>query len=70
MKKISRSYFKVKRLILGNGKTQNGGFFPIAPAFAPLAADLIGKITGRDKKNVNKRPHQPSRQITLVSKRR
>ena len=51
MKKMSRPYFKNKRLILGSRKTQKGGFFTLAAAFAPLTADLIGKIIGIGKKN-------------------
>ena len=51
MKKMSRPYFKNKRLILGSGKTQKGGFFTLAAAFAPLTADLIGKIIGIGKTN-------------------
>ena len=50
MKKDKKPYFKKRRLILGNRRTQKGGFFPIAPVCAPLAADLIGKTTGRGKK--------------------
>ena len=48
MKKSSRLYFKNKQLILGN--TQRGFFLPIAAAFAPVAADLLGKIIGRRKR--------------------
>ena len=50
MKKVKKPYFKTRRLILGNERTQKGGFFPIAATFAPLAAYLIGKIIGRGKK--------------------
>ena len=50
MKKVKKPYFKNRKLILGNGRRQKGGFFPIAAAFAPLAADIIGKIIGRRKK--------------------
>ena len=46
MKKSSRLYFKNKQLILGN----KGFFLPIAAAFAPVAADLLGKIIGRRKR--------------------
>ena len=46
-KSSSRPYFKNKQLILGN--RQRGLFFPVAAAFAPLAANLIGKIIGRGK---------------------
>ena len=48
MKTSSRSYFKNKQLILENG--QRGFFLPIAAAFAPVAADLIGKIIGKGKR--------------------
>ena len=48
MKKSSRLYFKNKQLILGN--KQRGFFLPIAAAFAPVAADLLGKIIGRRKR--------------------
>ena len=48
MKTSSRSYFKNKQLILENGK--RGFFLPIAAAFTPVAADLIGKIIGRGKR--------------------
>ena len=54
MKKVSRPYFKNKRLTLGSGKTQKGGFFPIAAALAPLAGEVIGKIFGRCKNRANK----------------
>ena len=51
MKKVfKKPYFKDRRLILGNGRTQKGWFLPTAATFAPLAADLIGKIIGRGKK--------------------
>ena len=46
MKKVKKPYFKTRRLILGNERTQKGGFFPIAAIFAPLGADLVGKIIG------------------------
>ena len=39
MEKVSRPYFKNKRLILGSGKTQKGGFFPIPATLAPLAGE-------------------------------
>ena len=48
MKTSSRSYFKNKQLILENG--QRGFFLPIAAAFTPVAADLIGKIIGKGKR--------------------
>ena len=48
MKKSSRLYFKNKQLILGN--KQRVFFLPIAAAFAPVAADLLGKIIGRRKR--------------------
>ena len=51
MKKVKKTYLKTRRLILGNGRTQKGGFIAIAAVFALLAADLIGKIIGRGKKN-------------------
>ena len=54
MKKVSRLYFRNKRLTLGSGKTQKGRFFPIAAALASLAGELIGKIFGRSKKRANK----------------
>ena len=47
MKKVKKTYLKTRRLILGNGRTQKGGFIAIAAVFALLAADLIGKIIGR-----------------------
>ena len=47
-KSSSRPYFKNNQLILGNRK--RGLFFPLAAAFAPLAANLIGKIIGRGKR--------------------
>ena len=50
MKKFKKTYFKNRRLMLGNGRTQKGEFFSIAAAFAQLAADLIGKIIGIGKK--------------------
>ena len=68
MKKVSRPYFKNKRLILGSEKTQKGGFFPIAAALAPLAGEVIGEIFGRQKKHANKRPRQLSRKVILVCK--
>ena len=67
MKKVSRPYFKNKRLILGSRKTQKGGFFHIAAALAPFAEDVIGKIFGRGKKRANKIPCRP-RKATLVNK--
>ena len=54
MKKVSRSYFKNKRLILGSGNTQKGGFFPIAAVLASFAVEVIGKIFGKGKKRANK----------------
>ena len=48
MRKSSRPYFKNKQLILEN--RQRGSFLPISVAFAPVAADLIEKITGRGKR--------------------
>ena len=30
MEKVTRPYYKNKRLILGSGKSQKGGFFPIS----------------------------------------
>ena len=48
MKKSSRLYFKNKQLILGD--KQRGFFLPIAAAFVPVAADLLGKIIGRRKR--------------------
>ena len=51
MKTSSRSYFKNKQLILENG--QRGFFLPIAAAFTPVAADLIGKIIGKRKEKKN-----------------
>ena len=50
MKKDKKAFFFKRRLILGNRRTQKGGLFPIAAVFAPVAADLIGKTTGRGKK--------------------
>ena len=50
MKKIKKLYFKNRTLILRNGRTQKGGFFPTAAAFAPVAVDLIGRIIRRGKK--------------------
>ena len=50
MKKVKKTYLKTRRLILGNGRTQKGGLFAIAAAFALLTADLIGKMIGRGKK--------------------
>ena len=47
MKKSSRLYFKNKQLILEN--RQRRSFLPISAPFAPVAADLIGKIIGRGK---------------------
>ena len=47
MKKVIKPYFKNRRLILQNERTQKGRFFPIAAAFAPLTADLIQKIIRR-----------------------
>ena len=67
MKKVSRPYFKNKRLILGSRKTQKGKFFPIAAGLAPLAGEVIGKIFGRGKKHANKIPFRP-RKVILVSK--
>ena len=61
MKKVSRPYFKNKRLILGSGKSQKGRFFAIAAALAPLAGDVIGKIFGRGRKRAHKK-------VILVSK--
>ena len=69
MKKVSRLYFKNKRLIVESRKTQKGGFFPIAAALAPLAGEVITKIFGRDKKCANTRPGHPLRKVILVSKR-
>ena len=57
MKKVSRSFFENKILILGSGKTQKGGFFPIAAALVPLAGEVIVKIFERGKKCADKRPH-------------
>ena len=54
MNKVSRPYFKNKRLTLGSGKTQKGGFFPIAAALAPLAGEVVGNIFGSCKKRANK----------------
>ena len=48
MKKSSRPNFKNKQLILEN--RQRRSFLPISVAFAPVAADLIGKIIGRGKR--------------------
>ena len=70
MKKVSRPYFKNKRLILGSGKTQKVGFFPIAAVLPTLAREAIGKIFGGGKKCANKRPHRPLRNVNVVSKRR
>ena len=47
MKKSSRPYFENKQLILEN--RQRRSFLPISAPFAPVAADLIGKIIGRGK---------------------
>ena len=57
MKKVSRSFFENKILILGSRKTQKGGFFPIAAALVPLAGEVIVKIFERGKKCADKRPH-------------
>ena len=70
MKKVSRLYFKNKRLILGSGRTQKGLFFPVAAVLGPLAGEVIGKIFERGKKRANKRPCRPLRKIVLVSERR
>ena len=56
MRKVSRSYFKNKKLILGRGKTQKGRYFPIAVSLAPLNGEVMGKILGKGKKRANKRP--------------
>ena len=69
MKKVSRPYFKNKRLILGSRKAQKGGLFPVAAALGPLAGEVVGKIFGRGKKRANGRPCR-SRKVILVSKRR
>ena len=64
MKKVSRPYFKNKRLILGSGKTRNVGFLPIAVALTLLAGEVIGKILGRGKKRANKRLCRQSRKVS------
>ena len=73
MKKVKKPYFKSRRLILGNGRTQKGGFLPIAAAFAPFAANLVGKIIGRGKKKSKtktkgKRTRPPLKRVTLICK--
>ena len=51
-------------MILGN--RQRGVFLPIAAAFAPLAANLIGKITGRGKrKRAAKKQNKTKKQIKI-----
>ena len=70
MRKVSRPYVKNKRLIFGSRKTQRDGFFAaIAPALAPLAREIVVKISGRGKKRGIKRLRRRSRKIILVSKR-
>ena len=56
MRKVSRSYFKNKKLILGRGKTQKGRYFPIAASLTPLNGEVMGKVLGKGKKRANKRP--------------
>ena len=72
-KKFKKPHFKNSRLILGNGRTQKGGFFPIAAAFVPLAADLIGKMIGRGKKKSKTKTKaiktsRPLKRVTLICK--
>ena len=53
MRVVKKRYLKNRRLILGNGKTQKGGFLPIAAALtplAPLAINGLAKIFGGGKK--------------------
>ena len=77
MEKVTRPYYKNKRLILGSGKSQKGGFFLLAVALAPLAGEVIGKIFERGKKQTiktkpiifNERPHRSLRKIILFRKR-
>ena len=63
MRMVKKPYLRKGRLILGNGKTQKGGFLPVAAAFALLAVPLVGKLFGGGKKQrvkrvVNKRPRR------------
>ena len=68
MKKCSRRYFKNKWLILGNG--QRGVFLPIAAAFAPLAANFMGKIIGSGKrKRTEKKINYPKIKFTKNNRR-
>ena len=73
MKKVKKQYFENRRLILGNGRTQKGGYFPIDTVFAPLATNLIGKIIGRGKKKSKTKTktiktHRPLKRVTLIRK--
>ena len=51
MKKVKKTYFKNRRLILGNGRTQKGGLFHIA-ALLHLLLILLEKESEKERKKL------------------